>query len=98
MPSLDKMTSYADIRNVVTPEAFTMTMQFLAWHNRLKMTDMMEVWRALIVAFACEQQPLDQLSYRGVKSYFEEHRIERPASIADAKATGHRLAAYLGGN
>ena len=98
MVSLGKITSYADIRNLVQPEAFTLTMQFLAWHNRLKMTPMMEVWRALAVAYACEQHPLDQLTYRGVKNFFDRYEVSAPACIADCKTIGNRLADFLSGN
>jgi hypothetical protein len=96
MTSIGKLTSYADIRDLVQPDAFTLTMQFLAWHNRRKMTPMMEVWRALAVAYACEERPLEQILYQGVKNFFDENQVEQPARVSDCKAIGLRLAEYLG--
>ncbi|MBD3258916.1 hypothetical protein GF377_10815 [candidate division GN15 bacterium] len=97
MTSVEKLRSYADIRDLVEPDAFTLTMQFLAWYNRQKMTDMMEVWRALAVAYACEQHPIDQLTYSGVQNYFQERSLDPPATVSGCKEIGNDLARYLNG-
>jgi len=96
MRPVSKITSYVDIREYVSPAAFTSAMNFLAWHNRLKMTAMLEPWKALVVAQACEARPLNPLEYNTVKAFCAEVPSACPQSIEHVRELSARLEAALG--
>ena len=97
MSSIRDIKSYADLRDYVSPAAFTTAMNYLAWHNRLKMTAMLEPWKALVVAMACENQPLDKLQYFAVKTFCEESLDQPPDSVEGYRELGARLERHLRG-
>ena len=55
------LKSHNDLRALVSPEAFTAAMNFVAWHNRLTMTPMLTTWQALVVAYTHECYHFDFL-------------------------------------
>ncbi|HWR83590.1 MAG TPA: hypothetical protein VN285_09820 [Candidatus Deferrimicrobium sp.] len=89
--------SYSDIRGLVPVEIFTQTMNFLAWHNRQTMTPMLEVWEALVVAFALQQHTIDQMQYPAVKTFFRERPGETPDSEDACRSMAESLHRYLSG-
>lgn len=84
-------TSYADLRRIVTPEAYRNAMVFISWHNRLTMTPMLETWEALIIAYLCEQRVPDPFEYTAIKTFLENHRATPPLSLEDCRSLAHRL-------
>jgi len=98
MRPVSKITSYVDIREYVSPAAFTSAMNFLAWHNRLKMTAMLEPWKALVIAQACETRPLDPLEYSAVRDFCTEQLTACPRTIDHIREMSARLEACLGRN
>ena len=96
MRAISKITSYVDIREYVSPAAFTSAMNFLAWHNRLKMTHMLEPWKALVIAEVCEARPLDPLEYATVKTFCSEKMPCCPQTIDQVHELSARLEAALG--
>ena len=97
MDDVQKLKSYADLKRHVSPEAFTGAMNYLAWHNRLKMTPMLPVWQALVVAFLCEKKPIDQMLYRGIKTFLDENNAAVPSDIESCRQLAENLAAHLSG-
>jgi len=97
MDDIRKLKSYADIRRHVSPAAFTDAMNYLAWHNRLKMTPMLPVWQALVVALFCEKKTIDHMLYRGIKSFLDENGQAPPEDLEGCRILGDKLAAYLEG-
>ena len=98
MSSISNLRTYADLREYTSPAAFTSAMNFLAWHNRLKMTAMLEPWKALVVAIACESRPIDQLQYSAVKAYCTESLTTPPKSLEGYRDQGERLEKFLFGS
>jgi hypothetical protein len=74
MDKLDSLKSYRDLRQLVPQETFTQTMNFLSWYNRQRMTPMMEVWQALVVALAMEKGAINSSQYQAVKSFFQQYK------------------------
>jgi len=74
MDKLDSLKSYRDLRQLVPQETFTQTMNFLSWHNRQRMTPMMEVWQGLVVALAMEKGTINSSQYQAVKSFFQQYK------------------------
>ena len=97
MDDIARLKSYADLKRHVSPSAFTAAMNFLAWHNRLKMTAMLPVPQALIVALMAEQRPLDPMVYQGIKGFLFENVKDPPESIDDCRRLAGELVAYLKG-
>jgi len=95
MENLKSVQSYADLRRHVSPEAFTAAMNYLAWHNRLKMTAMLPVRQALVVAFLCEKRQIDERLYRSIKAFLDEHGSPMPERIDDCRQLARELATYL---
>jgi hypothetical protein len=96
-PALSSLTAYSDLRRFVSPEAFTQTMNFLAWRNRQKMTPMLEVWQALVVAFVVEKHPLDNWQYPSIKSFFHQFKSDPPQTIDDCRSLAEDLTKSLSG-
>jgi hypothetical protein len=97
MASIKNLRTYAELREFVSPGAFTSAMNFLAWHNRLKMTHMLEPWKALVVAFASETRPPDPLQYPALKSFCTSSLTEVPATVEECRELGARLESFLQG-
>ena len=98
MTDLSQLTAYSDIRKFVSRDAFTATMRFLAWHNRLKMTHMLPKWQALAVAFVAEQKPLDTLWFNTIKTYLAEHTEPAATTTDDCRALATHLLEEMGKN
>jgi hypothetical protein len=96
MRPVSKITSYVDIRDYVSPAAFTSAMNFLAWHNRLQMTAMLEPWKALVIAQVCEARPLDPLEYTTVKVFCSEQLTQCPRTLELMRELSARLEDSLG--
>lgn len=97
MEDIQKLKSYADLRKYVSPEAFTSAMNYLAWHNRLKMTAMLPVPQALVVALYCDQKPLDPLLYKSVKAFLDKSGKQTPEGLDDCRKEAGDMAAFLAG-
>jgi hypothetical protein len=96
-PALSGLAAYGDLRRFVSPEAFTQTMNFLAWHNRQKMTSMLEVWQVLVVAFVVEKYPIDNWLYPAIKSFFHQFKSDPPQTIDDCRSLADDLIKLLSG-
>lgn len=97
MEDIGKLKSYADLRRHVSPPAFTAAMNYLAWHNRLKMTPMLPAPQALIVALMAELRQFDHMVYRGIKAFLDENVKAPPTSIDDCRRLAGEMAAFLAG-
>ena len=97
MADLSTFQSYADLRRALSPDAYVSTMNYLVWHNRLKMTAMLPVWQALAIGFLCDQRPVDRTLYRSIKAFLYENGTEAPESIDGCRRLADDLAAYLAG-
>jgi hypothetical protein len=97
MEDIQKLNSYADLRRLVSPEAFTATMNYLTWHNRLKMTAMLPVWQALVIGFLCDQRPIDNMLYSSIKAFLAGNKKLKPGRVDDCRKLAGELAAHLAG-
>ena len=95
MCRIEDIKAYADIRRLVSAEAFTPAMSFASWHNRLKMTATLDLWKALVVAFACEKAPVDQLQYSATKRFLDRVVAGVPTSVDDCRAISEELQKHL---
>ena len=95
MDDIGSLKTYSDLRRFVSQPAFTRTMNFLAWHNRQKMTPMMEPWQALTVAFFIEEAPLEPAWYPAVKLFFGQHQGRPPISIEECRQRADELGKFL---
>jgi hypothetical protein len=98
MDKLDSLKSYSDLRQLVPQETFTQTMNFLSWYNRQRMTPMMEVWQALVVALTMEKGVLNSSQYQAVKSFFQQFKGKRPKTVDDCSSIAEDLREYLSDN
>ena len=98
MDMLDSLKSYRDLRQLVPQETFTQTMNFLSWHNRQRMTPMMEVWQGLVVALAMEKGTINNSQYQAVKSFFQQYNGESPKTVDDGWSVAEDLRKYLSDN
>ena len=98
MDKLDSLKSYRDLRQLVPQETFTQTMNFLSWHNRQRMTPMMEVWQGLVVALAMEKGAINSSQYQAVKSFFQQYKGESPKTVDDGWFVAEDLRKYLSDN
>ncbi|MCP4685871.1 MAG: hypothetical protein GY867_10560 [bacterium] len=97
MEDIQKLKSYADLRRLVAPDAFAAAMNYLAWHNRLKMTAMLPVRQALVIAFLADRKPIDQMLFPSVKTFLDENGKSLPASIDGCRLRADELARFLAG-
>lgn len=95
MTDLNKLRSYADIRKLADPAAFSRAMNFIAWHNRLTFTPMLEPWEALVVTLMHEQREIDGMFYTSLKTMLEETRNEPILNFEQAKARADELLTRL---
>lgn len=95
MTDLNKLRSYSDLRKFVTPEAFSQAMNFIAWHNRLTMTPMLEPWEALVITLVHEERSLDGMFYNSVKTFLEETRENPVLNLEQARQRAALLIAKI---
>lgn len=95
MTDLNKLRSYADIRKFADPAAFSRAMNFIAWHNRLTFTPMLEPTEALVVTLMYEQKELDGMFFTALKTMLEEVRSEPILNLEQAKARADKLLTRL---
>jgi len=98
MDMLDSLKSYRDLRQLVPQETFTQTMNFLSWHNRQRMTPMMEVWQGLVVALAMEKGVINSSQYQAVKSFFQQYNGAPPKTVDGGWSVAEDLRKYLSDN
>jgi hypothetical protein len=95
MTDLTNIRAYADIRKLLAPDAFTQTMNFVSWHNRLKMTASLDLWKALTVGLACETKLLDSLQFSAAKRYLDREVTTVPEQIDECRTIAAGLQDYL---
>jgi hypothetical protein len=95
MHDLSDLRSYADIRKYAPVAVFGQAMSFIAWHNRLAMTPMLEPWEALVITLTYEQRPIDGMFYTAVKAFLEETRADVVVNLDQAKARAQQLMARI---
>ena len=95
MTAVSSLKHYNDIRRLVPVATFKSATVYMSWHNRLTMTDMLEVWEALVVAFAFERRPIDDLLFSGVKAFLDRTRDRTPDTIEDCRARADELIGLL---
>jgi hypothetical protein len=93
--SVSSLKHYNEIRRLVPGETFKSATVYMSWHNRLTMTDMLEVWEALVVAFAFERRHIDDLLFSGVKAFLDRTRDQTPSTIEDCRARADELIGFL---
>jgi hypothetical protein len=91
----DEIKSYASIRRHTTPEAFVAAMSFISWHNRLTFTHMLEPWQGLLVAMACEKQPIEGMQFQAIKGWLEQRTDPPPENEIECRAVSADLLAHL---
>ena len=72
-------------------------MSFIAWHNRLTFTPMLEPTEALVVTLMYEQKELDGMFFTALKTMLEEVRSEPILNLEQAKARAEELLTRLNG-
>lgn len=97
MTKVAELRHYNDLRKLVPAESFRTTLNFISWHNRLTMTDMLEVWEALVVAYALRMKEIDQFLYPRVKEFLAQTRGRVPLAIEDCELRAQELVAELFG-
>lgn len=95
MNRIGSVQAYADIRKLVTTEAFAAAMTFTSWHNRLQMTPTLDLWKALTVAFASERKPIDQLQFGAAKRFLDREVTSAPQSVEACRELAGELLACL---
>lgn len=93
--AVSSLKHYNDIRRLVPVATFKSATVYMSWHNRLTMTDMLGVWEALVVAFAFERRPIDDLLFSGVKAFLDQTRGQMPVTIDDCRARADELIGFL---
>lgn len=93
--NVSDLKHYNELRKLVSPDTFKAALTYISWHNRLTMTDMLEVWEALVVAYAYEQRPLDELLFPSVKRYLAQTRGRVPYAGEDCRLRAAELLADL---
>jgi len=96
MSDVLQLKAYSDIRRYVSPGAFASAMNFLAWHNRLKMTHMLDPWQALVIACAAESQAIDRLQYSALKRFLDSHREPKCDTLESCRTLAGELTGSLG--
>jgi len=92
MPDSDPLpSSYADLRKLVERAAYAQALDYLSWHNRLPMTEMLTVWQALVVAFAAENKTLDPFFFTSIQNYFKDLGSDNPRTIDECRELADRL-------
>ncbi len=89
------LRTYHDIRKLVTPSAFTGSMAYISWHNRLAMTAMLETWQALVVALVFEKKAIDGLLFSAVKAFLDENLKVEPQTLEDCRMLAAQLMTRL---
>ena len=95
MLSLADIKAYADIRRLVSPTAYTTTMAFLAWHNQQRQTPPLEIWQAVVVAFAVDARVIDRMLFPSVRLFLHERDRLQPTDLEGCRLTAAALLAYL---
>jgi len=95
MTELKALITYHDLKKIFDREVFTRTMTYVAWHNRLPMTHLLELWQAVVVGFLCRRQNIPEERYHDIKDslLYEGHRT--PQSLADCEAMAAQLEALI---
>lgn len=88
---------YNDIRKLVPAETFRTALTYISWHNRLTMTDMLEVWEALVVSFALKKKDIEPFLYPRVKDYLAQTRGRVPLAVDDCELRAQELISDLFG-
>lgn len=88
---VSELKHYNDLRKFVSPPAFTSALSYISWHNRLTMTDMLEVWEALVVAYTFAEKPIEPFLYPRVKEFLAQTRGRMPLETDDCKIRATEL-------
>lgn len=95
MAELNDLRTYHDIKSALNTDIFTRTMTYVAWHNRLPMTHLLEIWQALVVGFALQRREIPFERFLDVKDYllFDGHHI--PENLAECRKMAEQLAEII---
>ena len=95
MPESGLPRSYADIAKLTGPDAYKQVLAYLSWHNRLPMTNMLDVWEALVLGFACESKVLDSFYFNAIKSFFAEQVEGKPETVEACRSLSKKLIQFI---
>lgn len=95
MLSLADIRSYADIRRLVSPAAFSVGMEFIAWHNQQRQTPPLPLWQAIVVAYACDARPIDRMLFGSIKTFLRERDELQPGELAGCRIVTAALLGFL---
>lgn len=94
---IESLKSYNDLRRLFSPPIFRATMHFLAWHNRLSMTAMLEMDEAVTAACILEHELLDEFSYPRMKQYLDSIKLEERQTLSECRHAAGRFFTEPGG-
>lgn len=95
--NVSDLKHYNDIRKLVPNETFKASLSYISWHNRLTMTDMLEVWEALVVSFAFQKKEIDPFLFSRVKEFLSQTRGRVPLAVEDCELRAQELVGDLFG-
>jgi hypothetical protein len=98
MTAVAELRHYNDIRKLVPAGSYRAALSYISWHNRLTMTDMLEVWEALVVAFAFDKKEIDPFLYPRIKAYLAQTGGRVPLTSEDCELRAHELIVGLFGS
>ena len=88
---VSELKHYNDLRKLVPPDTFNSALGYISWHNRLTMTDMLEVWEALVVAYTFAERAVEPFLYPRVKAFLAQTRGRVPHETDDCKIRATEL-------
>ncbi len=88
---------YNDLRKFVPADHVRTALAYISWHNRLTMTDMLEVWEALVVAYAFQKREIEPFLFSRVKEFLAQTRGRVPFSTEDCEFRAQELISDLFG-
>ncbi len=97
MKAVAELRHYNDIRKLVPAATFKVALGYISWHNRLTMTDMLEVWEALVVTLAFQKKEIDPFLFPRVKEYLAQTRGRVPLATDDCELRALELLVDLFG-
>ncbi|MEK7774254.1 MAG: hypothetical protein AAB305_00005 [Candidatus Zixiibacteriota bacterium] len=91
MTELNDLKTYHDLKEIFDREVFTRAMTYVAWHNRLPMTHLLELWQAAMVGFLCRRREILDEQYHDIKDFLLHEGHRTPQTLADCESLAIQL-------
>jgi hypothetical protein len=95
MTELSDLTTYHDLKKIVDRATFTRAMTYVAWHNRLAMTPLLELWQATVITLLFQKQEVSADRYHDVKDFLLFEGRQPPKTMGDCSALAIQLGKIL---